>query len=669
MANVSERELAIFKALMQRYKSQWDMNQKTRSNYDEDLEYYLGYRNPQDYPLAFNESFNRILPIIYTILSRFMDQIFQSGNIVAVKPRKNQNVDSAKSVEAVLNFQMESMNNIDMQGGAYLTMYKWFFNMLTFGKGILKTYWRKEERISPMRQVVPVPAFDRRGNFQGWDQADNIVMMPQIVYDGPYCEVLHNKTFIPHPEYKNIQQMPAVFLVYKRSLDYVRSMVDKGIYKREAFRDIGWQPTGGAGTEPRDSCETVSKSLEIEGYSTFANGEPNDDYITKEVDILECYTKLILEDEPYEVGSGMSIKGREEECIIHIGNYKRILSLQRNVYGVRPLFDIGAYLQPELYWDVGLVRLTKGIQEQANNLANLRMQNVMMQINQMLRVDPNWNGDANDLVWRPFGLVEAAQGEIEPIVIPDYHSTMFQEQEAFFKDTIQDLMGMYDYNMGATPQRQERVGVVYGIQSMGEARAKLMLMTADYQGIRPLLRYLMILNTFHLRNGYEYRISQGNQNQFGKIFAGDIHPDFDFAARYTSMEPALGKAARLQQLMNLAQIMLQNPWINQYQWWRTIFELGDIREADYLLKTPQQYHQEQQMMQQAQMMQMQAGLQAEKARLGWETESDVFKSHKDFREDQALEDQKFKHEMALTVVEGDLRNEQAKSAKRVSKAA
>ena len=664
MANVSERELAIFKALMQRYKSQWDMNQKTRSNYDEDLEYYLGYRNPDNYPLAFNESFNRILPIIYTILSRFMDQLFQSGNVVAVKPRRSSNLESAKSVEAVLNFQMENLNSVDMAGGAYLTFYKWFFNCLTFGKGILKTYWKKEERLSPLRVPVPVPSFDRRGNFQGYETIDNIKMEMQTVYDGPYCEVIHNKTFIPHPEYKSIQQMPAVFLVYKRSIDQIKRLVDMGVYNQEAFAGMGWESAGGAGTEPSDSCEAVSKSLEIEGYTTFDDSSPTDDFITKEVDILECYTKLILEDAPYEVGSGYSIKGPEEECIVHIGNYKRILSIQRNVYGVRPLFDIGAYLQPELYWDVGLVRLTKGIQEQANNLANLRMQDIMMKVATMLRVDPNWDGDPSTLTWRPFGLLEASAGDIEPITIPDLQSNIFLEQEAFFKDTIQDLMGMYDYNMGSTPSRQERVGVVYGIQSMGEARAKLMLMTIDHMGIRPLLKYMMLLNTFHLPNGYEYRISNGNQNQFGRIFAGDIHPDFDFSARYTSMEPALGKGARLQQLMNLAQIMLQNPWINQYQWWRTIFELGDIREADYLLKTPQQYAQEQQAMQQAQMQQAQMGLQAEQAKIGWETEADIFKSHKDFREETALADQKFKQDMALTMVEGELKNEQAQSAKR-----
>jgi hypothetical protein len=299
---------------------------------------------------------------------------------------------------------------------------------------------------------------------------------------------------------------------------------------------LGWESTGGAGTEPRDSCEAYSKSLSIEGYTTFEDSSPQDDFITKDIDIVEGYTKLILEDEPYEVGSGLKIKGKEEEVIVHIGNYKRILSLQRNIYGIRPLFDIGAYLQPELYWDVGLVRLTKGVQEQANNLANLRIQNIMMQVNQMLRVDPNWDGDPNSLTWRPFGLIEASQGEIEPIAIPDYNSNIFMEQERFFKDTIQDLMGMYDYNMGIPATRQERVGVVYGIQSMGEARAKLMLMTTDYMGIRPLLKYLMTLNTFHLPNGYEYRISQGSQNQFGRIFAGDIHPDFDFAGKVAAVD-------------------------------------------------------------------------------------------------------------------------------------
>jgi hypothetical protein len=658
MAEMNQQDREIFKSLMARYKHQYDANYKTRDNYDEDLEYYLGYKDPTKTPLAYNESFNRILPVIYTILSRFMDQMFQSGNVISVRPRKSQSQLNYKGVEGLLNFQMENLNDIDQAGGAYLTLYKWFFNMLTFGKGVTKTYWRKEERISPLRQAIPIPKVDRQGNFQGWDTVDHMSMQMQTVYDGPYVEVLHNKCFIPDPEYKSIQQMPAVFLVYKRSIDYIKRMIDQGIYRRDSLDGIGWE----SGQE--DSEEAYCKSIEIEGYQTAS--DMDDDRWTGEVDILECYSKMIIEDAPYEVGSGIQIKGKEEEVICHIGNYKRILSLQRNIYGTRPLFDMGCYMQPELYWDVGLVRLTKGIQNQVNDLANLRLQNISMGINSMLRVDPDWSGDPGSLVWRPFGLVEARQGEIEPLIIPDHAQNMFMEQESFFKETIQDLMGMYDYNMGATPNRQERVGVVYGIQAMGEARAKLMLMTADYQGMRPWLKYLMLLNTFHLPNGFEYRITSGDNNQFAKIFSGDIHPEYDFAARYTSMEPALGKQARLSQLMNLAQIMLNNPWINQYQWWKTIFELGDVRESESLLKSPQQMQQEQQQQQQSQMMMMQMQMQSEKIKKQLDTESKVVVSNQDYQEETALQAQRGQNDIALAIVEGDLRNEQQKRSNRAA---
>ena len=182
---MNKKETEIYEYLMKLYKDYWDRNQYNRENYDEDLEYYVGYRNNNNYPLAYNNVFNRILPIIHTLLSRFMDQLYQSGNIVSIKPRKKKDIINAKKAEGILNFQLETLNDIDMQGGSYLTIMKWFFNALTFGKGIVKAYWRKEERISPRRIALPKPNFDRFGNFQGMDVVDYINQEMQTVYDGP----------------------------------------------------------------------------------------------------------------------------------------------------------------------------------------------------------------------------------------------------------------------------------------------------------------------------------------------------------------------------------------------------------------------------------------------------------------------------------------------------
>lgn len=605
---MNKLERRAFEHFLPLYKRQWDQNQYNRTNYDEDLEYYLGFRNQYKYPFAYNESFNKILPTIMTVMSRFMDQLYQSDNLISVRARTRNDVERKNIVEGLLNYQMETMNDIDMQGGSYLTMFKWLFNALAFGKGIVKGYWKKEERIMPRRVALPVPQFDDMGRIVGMETIDHLSMEMQTLYDQPYLEVLHNKLFVPDPSYKNIQQMPAVYCVYKRSMDYIKRMADKGVYRN--IKEIPWHGAGGtsgAGVTGygSDSAEAFAKSLDIEGALEIQHLESQDSKsMAPLIDIIEGYGKFIFDTAPYEIGSGIKIKGKEEEAIIHIANYKTVIKIEKNQYHNRPFFDIGAYIQPEMFWDVGITRLCKGIQEQYNNLANLRMQNASMLVNQMLKVREDSDIDPASLVWKPFGLIPVEEmNDVEPLIIPDVGQTqVFREQEQFFDATIQDMTGVYDFMKGTTPRRQERVGVVYSLQSVGEARTKLLLMTMDHMGIRPLLKYMMILNTYHLPHGAEYRFTDKEGDNFGQVFAGDIHPDFDFSARYTSMEPALGKQFRAQQLLQLAQIWQQDPTLQHYQWKKSILEMLDYQDSDRYLKTPEQLMKEQQQAVQMQMM-------------------------------------------------------------------
>jgi hypothetical protein len=441
--------------------------------------------------------------------------------------------------------------------------------------------------------------------------------------------------------------MPAFFIVYKRTLDYVKRQADKGVYKN--INELGWGGEAHASQNPRDSDEGWLQQLKIEGG--LQRSELEDSRKSPEIDILEGYGKVIFDDTPYEIGSGVKIKGKEEEVIVHIGNYHTILSLQKNKYGVRPIFDMGCYMSPEMYWDLGLIKLTKSLQESIDTLENLRLQNVTMMINQMIKVRADADIPPQALKWRPFGLIPVEEmTDVEPMTIPDFHSNLFHEQENFYEKTIQDITGMYSYNMGQTPQRQERVGVVHSIASMGEARAKLMLMSMDFLGIRPLLKYMMTLNAFHLPSGFEYRITSQDQQSFGQVFGDDIHPDFDFAARYTAMEPALGKQFRAQQLIQMAQLWQQNPWINQYQFTKTLMELLDIREADYLMKDPQQFMKEIQQRQQQEMMARQMESQMK-------TQGKLKESQLDFQEEKALNEQKFGYDLALLAIENETREQ------------
>ena len=612
---MQQHETDCFEHFLKIYKHQYDLNQYFRDNYDEDLEYYLGYRQKERYPLAYNISFNKLLPRIHQILSRCMDQLYQpqTHNLCSVRPRRRQDVDRAARVEGLLNFQLETLNDIDCTGGSYLFNFQWMFSAFTWGKGIAKMYWRKEERITPKRIQMPIPQFDRNGQLVGMQLSDMLIQAPQIAYDGPYAEVIHPKLFVPHPNYKNIQKMPAVFCVYRRPMDYVRDMQEKGIFKN--VKEMGWSTSSNSSTGVSatggDAAEAFARSIDIDGGMSLA--EIVSDRVSPDVDIIECHGKYIWpEDEvPYEVGSGIKIKGRESETIAHIGNYKTLLSMQKNQYGTRPFFDIGCYLHPELYWDLGIIRLGKDLQEQYNNLGNARFQNAIMLVNQMLKVRQDADIDPAALIWKPFGIIPVEDmGDVEALVTPDVSQTgVFREQEQFMEETIADITGMHKYGMGQTPARQEHVGTMYSLQQIGEARIRMLLMTMDYQGFRPFMKHMMLLNTFHLKPDFETRINTKKGDEFTPLFSGDIHPDYDYTARYTSMEPALGKHMRVQQLMQLAQIWQQDPTLQQYEWKKAILELSDVWEADKLLKSPEQMQQEQQAMmvqqQQAQAMNFQ----------------------------------------------------------------
>jgi len=604
---MNKKELEAFQHFIKAYKHQYDLNQYARDAYDEDLEYYINYRNEADYPLAYDMFFPLLLPRIQTMLARMLGQLYQSGNtdFVAVRPRKRTDVDRAPRVQGLLNYQLETLNDIDMQGGSFLFHLQWLTAGLSWGKGIAKVYWRKEERIAPMRVQIPVPVYGPMGNIVDIQTNDMLVEAPQIVYDAPYAEVMHNKLFVPHPYYRSIQKMPFVFCVYKRSVDYLRDMQQKGTYKFKNIKEIGWNSdkgntmgyTGKGSGVADDSAEAFAKSIELEGVlgeSLFSS-----DRYAPEVDVIEGYGKYIFpeDDSPYEIGSGVKIKGKQSEAIVHIANYKTLLSIQKNTYGFRPFFDIGCYMHPELFWDIGIIRLGKALQEQYNTLANTRYQGAIQLMAPMLQVRQDADIPPESLIFKPFGLVPVEQidQDVKPLYVPDSYGDTFREQEEFFKSVVEDATGMYRYNMGETPSRQEHVGTIYSLQQMGESRMKLILMGMDYMGFQPMLKYMMLLNTWHLPSNFESRIRTQKGDDFTPLFAGDIHNDYDFTARYTAMEPALGKQFRAQNLIQFYQLWAQSPYLQHFEFMKSIMQMLDFHDTDRFLKTPQQVMQEMQM--------------------------------------------------------------------------
>ncbi len=605
--NKKEKEaLSYFTQAYDRLKT---VNEPYRTKFDTYDEFYRGYRDKTRYPMTYNYSFNKIIPIIYTILSRVMSHLYRTSDIVVVKARKKKDIQRSTIIEGVMNYQLANLNDIDTAGGSYMLMLKWMLSALIYGKGVVKAFWRKEERISPRRIVLNIPQIgqDQMGRpfVQDMQTKDYIIEESQVVYDGPYVENIPIRNFLPDPEYRDIQKMPCVAHLYTKSIDWLKAQQRNGTFHN--VRELGEVKGsfGKASGNNTDSEEFKSIFQSIENAYTMDEIE-TEHHKANNIDIIDCYGKYALEKPIYEVGSGISMKGQEDEVLCTIANYDTVVRLEKTKYGIKPFFDIGAHINADRYWDTGIIELVKDQLEAYNNISNLRMQNAMMKVNTMIKVLVDSDIDPRALVWKPFGIIPVdAMDEVEMFDTPDVNSQVFREQIEFIDRCLQDVTGIYDYSKGVTPQRAEGVGVMYSLQSVGEARIKLLMMTMDYMGMRPLLKYIILLNCYNLPTGFEYRIvglDSGQQQQFGQVFGTDLHLDYDFEAKYAAMEPALAKEFRLNQLMQLSTQWQQDPTVNQYEFKKAIFELLDWAQPERFLTDPDVVARQQQQAQQMQMM-------------------------------------------------------------------
>jgi len=511
------------------------------------------------------------------------------------------------------------LNNIDFQGGSYMVFFQWFLSALIHGKGIVKAYWRKEERSMPRRIEIPIPKIEN-GRVVGQEFFEVWAEEPTTVYDSPYVENIPVRQFMPDPEYRQIQEMPVCAHIHKKSVTWIRMMQEIGEFNNNAV-DVGKATSEYRST--RSQARTGSgQSIEWEEFQqVFRDIEEaytieeiqSDEHKANDIDIVDCYGKYRLGEGKTVLGEGLTFAPIEQEVICTIANYDTVVKLEPVKYGMKPFFDVGAHINPHRYWDIGMIELTKDVLEMYDNIANLRAHDSMMKVNTMIKVQTDSDIDPRSLVWKPFGIIPVENmNDIELMESPDYTSHTFNEQIQFFESVIQDVTGIYDYAKGVTPERQEHVGTISSLQSVAENRIKLLILTMDYMGIRPLLKYMMMLNTHHLPSGFEFRVTDAVEGeQFKRVWGSDLHVDYDFEARYAALEPALAKSGRINALMQLSQAWAQDPTVNQYEFKKAVLELMDMVNPDKFLKDPKVVQQEMQKQQQQQMMEKLAPVQAQ----------------------------------------------------------
>ena len=168
---LSEKEEKAKTLVMDRFRTYLNYR---KSNYDTKwIDYTRQYRskieNEAEYPYMARLFIPYSFTSVETTIPRIMSAIFSSDPIIAVKPRIEDDVENAKTMEQLLNYQIEQMNlfntSIPLLKDACIT-----------GTLISKIDWKKESRTKKRIAMEEVFSnYDEMGNPMGAPQKTPIL--------------------------------------------------------------------------------------------------------------------------------------------------------------------------------------------------------------------------------------------------------------------------------------------------------------------------------------------------------------------------------------------------------------------------------------------------------------------------------------------------------------
>jgi hypothetical protein len=517
----------MFQWTNQAWRSAYDARSVYDPHWDKWYKQYRSYVPPRKkgdwrsrvfMPESF-QTVETILPHLVSQLPSFM-----------VLPFGPEDISPAKVMEQKMDHDMEA-------SGVHTHVIDAMRNALVIGTGILKTHWdvRKEFKgaMKPAFQEIPhtqrIPLIDpdtrlpmRDDNGEPmFETREMTVQMPVgmrteresfVAYEGPMATNIDPKNFWVAPESENVDSARYVIHRSYQSWDGKEGVVDwvkQGIYHLPdglELRDF-FAPNSSFMDDPHSERMT---SID-RGYM----GDPT----RNQVEIKEFW----LDD------------GR----LITLANDKVILRVQDNPFfhGQKPFIPIYDYKMPHEFWGVGEIEVIEGLQDLINALANQRIDNVRIGMDQMKVVNKSKLANANQLKTRPGGIIETngdmdAREVIYPLPTTDVTASAFAEVDQA-KDWSERTTSVSAYQRGQdSPSLTDTATGIAALMEAGASRFSLKAIYMNLHSFKRMGKHFGSMIQQFTTEPFFVRLF-GDQASFESIDPANLMGAFDF-----TLEPA-----------------------------------------------------------------------------------------------------------------------------------
>jgi hypothetical protein len=560
-------------------------------------------RYKQLYPKTSEQNSTRTFDLWSTcewMMPNLLGAFFGSDRIISINGTNGEDSQKAEQIMKLIQWQLTVKN----QG--YRIFKGWFGDALVTNMGVLKCYWKREQKQVPHQEVLneqqliglmqntnnqiissePVP--DINAALGMAPPTSNVTWVETITtVNQPVIELIKPSDLRFVPDGRTLGECSMVAHRKLVTIDYLRREAKRGVFDPAVVEDIARTAT--------NYQSTSQLEIVLNNAAREATQFSDEELSRKRVVLYECYAKMDIN------GDGLL-----EDVIVNVCN-KQLLRVVENPWGRAPIFELIPFWDNYQVWSkVGLAELVADIQD--SHTALLR------QMIYGLGVSNQVHGVVDTSMIEVQDLIDGAQyirskGPVGPaafqqLQLGGLNPQNFQMFE-YIRTQLEQWTPMTRYNQGMDSQSLNKTATgINMIMDASQSRQEEISRNFAETGISELYRFLIQLNQHYVDQEQIIRL----HNEQILFTPDDLNGDYDLSV--DSSSGTASKNEKMQALMAYMREMLpaavQMGVAGPDQFviaGLKLLKLGGIEDAEKFLIPPDPMQQAA-MMQQMQMAQM-----------------------------------------------------------------
>lgn len=468
--------------------------------------------------------------VVQWAIPMVMNSFFGSDEAVVIVGRNEEDVQRAKILKSLVDFQIMTQNK------GFLILWDWFTDAFEYNLGAVKVWWEREEewgeahldyadmtRLAMLQadewcEIQAVSPPDMFGNYQV------AYRIGRLKKNQPVIEPVRVTDLRWSPEAKNLEE--ANFVAHKQNVtaDHLRRQARAGIYDINAVE--------------RAIRNSTSNGVIYSAFETELNDEldqrPNDDDGARSLyELYECYVKLDIN------GDGLL----EDALISVVGD--ELLRVEENPYGRVPIFTLSPIRDPfKVLANLSLSEIVGEVQSIKTALMRQLLINTVTLNNARWFIDPNGVSLKDLQNNNQFITIKGAN--IRDAVMPfpqnqlaSWTMPLFE----YFEGALEQWTGRTRYNQGtdSTSLNKTATGISL-LQQASEQRIDYIVRVFAETGFGEMLRFLVELNQKYIDQPQVIRL----KNQMLQVSPDDLKGEFDI-----DVNTEVGVGKKRQTIQNL----------------------------------------------------------------------------------------------------------------------